>query len=150
MAKPGRRMDISARVYGWTKLHHCSIHYCTFGTDSWGCSVRVWWVTRTTFVFFSRIRTVLQELRLWSILFASVFYLKSYVWRGVLHFCCVAELLWRWRVLREWMSCSGDEIMRMWMIGRSDLPWLPKCAISLLTSYSRSPSWIAGSSEGMV
>jgi hypothetical protein len=24
------------------------------------------------------------------------------------------------------MNCSGDEIMRMSMIGRSDLPWPPK------------------------
>ncbi len=29
-------------------------------------------------------------------------------------------------------NCSGDEIMRMLMIGQNDLPWPPKCAISLL------------------
>jgi hypothetical protein len=48
---------------------------------------------RTLFVFISGIRTELQELRFWLILFASVFGLKNYVWRGLLHFCCVVEPL---------------------------------------------------------
>jgi hypothetical protein len=50
-------------------------------------------MTRTLFVFISGIRIELQELRFWLILFASVFGLKNCVWRGLLHFCYVAEPL---------------------------------------------------------
>jgi hypothetical protein len=133
--------EILTRINGWARIHYCFIHHCTIETDRRGSAIWTRWVIRTTSVLFSRVKTKLQKFKFWSIFFASIFDLKNYVWRSVVFILCCCVFV-RWRVLREWMSCSGDEIMRMSMIGRSDLPWPPKCAILLLTSCSRLPNWI--------